>query len=562
VVAVINNPTWTGGLTDPSGQNVGQAMNGIASAFMNTGQQALAQQAIQQAQQKQAALNNISDVFGKYNDASQDYQQDAPDYSTPQPAPRIDLSDPAAFARSLITLGNPSEIGKSLQLASAIQGGVNAPGVGIGSIPGGGYAQTPEGIASANQLSIQKTQADQTNAANLDPVQVIKPDGTLGWTTKGAIAAGQAPAAQPAVGTDLVKGSQTQRMVFTPGQQPAEAGDDEATPGAAKPAATNPAMTPNQTSILGLDEKSATPMTPEQQAQFARGYTDANGVPHYPPQTASREHVVGANLVDASGKVLFSATPGSTLDPAAIDQLAQRSVLGDHSGLVGLGRAAQGAANLVAVQNRAAQIAIEKGLDPQSVLDNIAAFGGEKAGARTAGQLGTKLDVFGTSASAALDYAAAKSAALPRGQGLPVNQVQQMIQRGSNNPDLAVLNAATETAVNEYTRAIGLSGASTDTAKSHAYEMLNTAQSPEAYQAVVNGLKFEIDNLHRATQGVRAGVNILARARQGSRNSRPPAPVCKRRPFPLRRRRAFSKPTPAPALCSMQSMGRVLRPRF
>jgi hypothetical protein len=519
VAAVINNPTWTGGLTDPSGQSVGQAMNGIASAFMNTAQGDVARAALQAAQQKQAAVNNISDVFGKYNDASQDYAQDAPDYSTPQPPPRIDLSDPAAFARSLITLGNPAEIGKSLQLASAIQGGVNAPGVGVGSIPGGGYAQTPEGIAGANQLAIQKSAADAQSNAAQKPYVAFDSNGTPIVTNEANAAAGRLPAgATPPVSTDQQKAAQLNRLVFNPAVAPAPSGDEAATTPAGQPAPTA-----DQRIAMGLDSNKSTP--------YNISWVDASGTRHNMVSTdpatdiasqnigqfnptvggttgsAGNVHVVGTNLVDPTGKVLFSATPGATLDPVTIDQLAQRSVLGDNSGLVGLGRGAQGAANLVAVQNRAAQVAVERGLDPQGVLDNIAAFGGEKAGARTVGQLGAKLDVFGTSANAALDYAASKSAMVPRGQWLPVNQVQQMIQRGSNDPNLAMLNAATETAVNEYTRAIGLSGASTDTAKAHAYAMLNTAQSPEAYQAVVNGLKFEIDNLHRATQGARAGIN-------------------------------------------------------
>ena len=517
VVAIITNPTYSGGLTDPSGQNVGQAMNSIASAFMNTAQGDVQRAALQQAAQKQAAENVVADAFTHLNDQSQDYAQDAPDYSTPQPRPTISLADPATFNRAVMTLGNPAEIGKALQLSAGLTGGINDPAVAAGSLPGGGYAQTPEGITNANQLAIQKTAADARSAAAQKPYVAFDANGTPIVTNDAVAASGRLPAgATPPVSTDQQKAAQLNRLVFNPAPAvsatPAE-GDDSTTP------AAQPAPTADQRIAMGLDSNKSTP--------YNISWVDASGTRHNMVSTdpatdiasqnigqfnptvggttgsAANVHVVGANLVDPTGKVLFSATPGATLDPVTIDQLAQRSVLGDNSGLVGLGRGAQGAANLVAVQNRAAQVAVERGLDPQGVLDNIAAFGGEKAGARTVGQLGAKLDVFGTSANAALDYAAAKSAALPRGQWLPVNQVQQMIQRGSNNPDLAVLNAATETAVNEYTRAIGLSGASTDLAKAHAYAMLNTAQSSEAYQAVVNGLKFEIDNLHRSNRNSR-----------------------------------------------------------
>jgi hypothetical protein len=166
MVAIITNPTYTGGLTDPGGQNIGQAMNGIAGAFMNTAQGDAARLAMQQAQQKQAATNNIASAFTKYGDAQQDYQQDAPDYKTPQPAPGLSLADPESFNRSLLTLGDPGTIGKTLQLSSAMQGGgINAPGVAVGSLPSATYGETPEGKGVANQqamqLAAQKAELDK-----------------------------------------------------------------------------------------------------------------------------------------------------------------------------------------------------------------------------------------------------------------------------------------------------------------------------------------------------------------------------------------------------------------
>jgi hypothetical protein len=160
VVAIINNPAYSGGLTDPSGQNVGAAMNGIASAFMNTGDQAIKQAALQQAAQKQADENTVASAFTHLGDVQQDYTQDAPDYATPQPQPTLGMSlaNPEAFNASIARL-DPATVGKQLGLISAIYGGPNAPGVAAGSIPGGGYAQTPEGIKNANDLAIAKEAA-------------------------------------------------------------------------------------------------------------------------------------------------------------------------------------------------------------------------------------------------------------------------------------------------------------------------------------------------------------------------------------------------------------------
>ena len=235
---------------------------------------------------------------------------------------------------------------------------------------------------------------------------------------------------------------------------------------------------------------------------------------------ADKEKVLapGSEVVKG-GKVVIKNEPTAGLSPEAIDELATRAIGGDNSGMVGLGRGAQGAQNLVAVQNRVAQIAQDKGIDPAGIQDNIAEFYGQKAGARTVGNIGAKLEVFGNSAANALDMAAQRSSELPRSQWVPVNKVVQAAQQAGSDPRLAVLNAATETAVNEYTRAVGGTGASTDTAKQHAYDMLNAAQSPEAFNSVVNGLKWEVQNLHNAAKGVAGGL------RKGTGGSAEPPPL-------------------------------------
>ncbi len=45
-----------------------------------------------------------------------------------------------------------------------------------------------------------------------------------------------------------------------------------------------------------------------------------------------------------------------------------------------------------------------------------------------------------------------------------------------------------------------MTGQQTDTAKAHAYAMLNQAQSPEAMRAVLDNLRFEIRNLQNVSR--------------------------------------------------------------
>src|SRR6185312_1589499 len=59
-------------------------------------------------------------------------------------------------------------------------------------------------------------------------------------------------------------------------------------------------------------------------------------------------------------------------------------------------------------------------------------------------------------------------------------------------PELARFVAATNSLVNSYVRAVSPSGVPTDSMREHAYSMLNSAQSPRAYEAVTKIMQDEM----------------------------------------------------------------------
>jgi hypothetical protein len=69
-----------------------------------------------------------------------------------------------------------------------------------------------------------------------------------------------------------------------------------------------------------------------------------------------------------------------------------------------------------------------------------------------------------------------------------------------SDPNLAAFVAANNTLVNDYAKAVTPAGVPTDSQRAHAEQMLNTAQSPEAYEKVVNMMHNEISNTHRAIE--------------------------------------------------------------
>lgn len=226
----------------------------------------------------------------------------------------------------------------------------------------------------------------------------------------------------------------------------------------------------------------------------------------------SGAHVIGPGgaLVDNSGKALFqnSGTEGS-LDDQTTEFLAQRVHEGDTTALVGLGRGAQGAANIAKVQKRAAQISADAMGKPKvdtpatEVIQNQADRAGTMAGARASGTLNARLDTYAKEAGGAMDLAIDQSRELPRTTWVPVNKMIQAVQSGASDPHLASFVAANNAVINTYAKAINPNGVPTVSDKAHASEVLATAQSPEAYEATVRQLQREINIAHNAARGAR-----------------------------------------------------------
>jgi hypothetical protein len=216
----------------------------------------------------------------------------------------------------------------------------------------------------------------------------------------------------------------------------------------------------------------------------------------------NQAHVVGPGgaLVDPTGKVLYQGKSNVELDDATTESMAQRLADGDPSVLMGLGRGAQGAANIIAIQKRAAQIANENG-GPQSILNNKAGFAGQMAGARTSGAITAKIDTYANTANSAADIAKEASDKVDRTQWVPFNRLLQMGQAADSNPELAAFKASILTLANEYSRATG-GGTMTVAGQQHALDMISTAQDRPAFNAVIGIMKGEIQRALEASHKV------------------------------------------------------------
>lgn len=196
-------------------------------------------------------------------------------------------------------------------------------------------------------------------------------------------------------------------------------------------------------------------------------------------------------------------TPEATLDDKTAGAMAAQYLAGDKSVMQNLGRGAQGAANIVKLRTEIYNQAAAAGLDGKTIVNNFNEQAGNLAGQRSIGTRAANISLAANEANNMIPIALDASAKVPRGEWMPWNKMVQAYQTGTSSPELARFVAATNSLVNSYVRAVSPSGVPTDSMREHAYSMLNSAQSPQAYQAVTSIMQDEMNAAMKAPGQVR-----------------------------------------------------------
>lgn len=216
--------------SDPYSQNrpvdngPGAALAGIGNVFGDPMQNALQQQKQALTAREIAGQGQLGSIFAQSGALS----------------PSVDA---AAVANGV----TPEQI-FAAHGAAFLNGGLNSA-VGNNALAAAGkYPSSPASQQAAEQAKMAETTqaasiaaAAQLRTAGLEPVQITNPDGSTGWTTKAAIAQGQAPTgAQPLISPDMVKGAILAHGVLPQpgGAAPAPMTDDQRA--LAMPAETQP----------------------------------------------------------------------------------------------------------------------------------------------------------------------------------------------------------------------------------------------------------------------------------------------------------------------------------
>lgn len=193
-------------------------------------------------------------------------------------------------------------------------------------------------------------------------------------------------------------------------------------------------------------------------------------------------------------------------DAKDLDFLADQAIAGDTSVYQNLGRGVQGAKNIIALRRRVAEKTREAGGTGADIAATNAEYQGVKSGQRAAGTRAANIGMAVNEADKFIDIAGDASKKASRTGFVPANRALQAYQTNTGDPDIVAFGAANNSLINAYARAVG-GGTPTVSDKEHAREMLNTAQTPEQYDAVLGLMKKEMAAAKASPAAVRAEIS-------------------------------------------------------
>ena len=188
-------------------------------------------------------------------------------------------------------------------------------------------------------------------------------------------------------------------------------------------------------------------------------------------------------------------TTGSTRaapSPEDADALATYYVTtGDKSRLGGFGN--NGDAR-VAINHAIAKVQKDLGISDQELAQRAVDYEGRKTGARTLSVQEVKMGTAAMEAEGAIHLTRGLIERLPRTSFEPLNQLAQDFAKKTLNPDQTELYTRTQGVINAYA-AVMARGANvtTDSARTRAEELLNTAGDPDTYNRTLDTMLSEIN---------------------------------------------------------------------
>lgn len=196
-----------------------------------------------------------------------------------------------------------------------------------------------------------------------------------------------------------------------------------------------------------------------------------------------------------------------SLTPATLKRMAEMELGGDKSARTGLGKGAQGAANLTALQNMITDLGAERGISARDITAASAGLEGLRTGMRATGNISARVENAIAEAEKLAPLAIEAGRNVARSGFLPFGKAQVMFDTNINDPNLAKFAAANQGLVTAYASAMSRGNKPTVADNQHARELLSTAKSQEAYEAIVGQMKQEMKAASAAPRAVRDNLS-------------------------------------------------------
>ena len=216
--------------------------------------------------------------------------------------------------------------------------------------------------------------------------------------------------------------------------------------------------------------------------------------------TTAEEALIKEREATAAEKAV-KKTAATPLTDDAKRTAAEQYLLGNTRVLTNLSREAK-----AEILNSLPDIAREKGMSQEDIVAAQQKFIADSAEARTLGSMTARTAAPAAEAQLFGQYAKELSKAVPRGKFVPVTKLIQTAEENISDSNLLAFRAATNTFINEYSRAITPVGSTTDAARKKAFSLLSTATSQEAFDRVVDVMNKEMEYAQEALKTTRGTV--------------------------------------------------------
>jgi hypothetical protein len=193
----------------------------------------------------------------------------------------------------------------------------------------------------------------------------------------------------------------------------------------------------------------------------------------------------------------------ANIDPNRMAFMVDQALRGDTSVYQNLGRGRQGAANLLALRGAVADEAQRRGLTGADLAAINADYQGQKAGLRTSGTISARIENAASEASQLAPLAIEAGRNVARSGFLPFGRAQVMFNNQTNDPAVNKFATANIGLATAYASAMARGNKPTVTDMEHARDMLSTAKSQDAYEAIVSQMQQEIAAAQAAPKRVR-----------------------------------------------------------